>query len=170
MTSFGSCVKTWAVAMNTMQRYTGSQEGKYSHSTTNLIRTFLSESKLLLAYLFSVQLEHFNILNVSLQGMGHNTYFFQIEYFRGRLYMFPSICHEMQQLNSAGRNAVTKAMTAHLAKLRVQFHDCFPEKHRNDECVGNSFRVNVKNVMLQRGKLSWSSFHVTASRKGNAGC
>lgn len=64
--------------------------------------------------------------------------------------MFPSISHETQQFNTAGRNALTYDMTSScLAKLLDTFNDYIPE---NNKGIHNPFGVDVEGMTLPSNK------------------
>lgn len=71
-----------------------------------------------------------------------------------RLDMFPSISHEMQQLDISWRNALTKALMAHLTKLQGRFNNYIPEKNRDDEWIHIPFGVDVESATMQRNKVA----------------
>uniref|UniRef100_UPI003AAEA413 protein FAM200B-like n=1 Tax=Centroberyx gerrardi TaxID=166262 RepID=UPI003AAEA413 len=143
------------------------------------IAVFLSENNSPLADLFSDDVwlaqvahladvfEQLNTLNVSMQGRGHKIFeqSDKIEAFKkkialwanhvskNRLDMFPNACREAQ-LDTAGKNALKKTVTAHLTKLQDRFNDYFPEKHGDDDWVRNPFGIDLESVTLPSNEES----------------
>ena len=68
---------------------------------------------------------------------------------KDRLDMFPSACHEVQQLDTAAKNDLKKTLSAHLTKLRARFDNYFPEKYRdNDAWIRDPFRIDMEIITL----------------------
>ncbi len=127
------------------------------------IATLLSESNSPFADVFSDAVWHAQVAHVAdVSEHFEDTVFlnraFTGHVSRGRTDMLPSIWHEMQQqLDTAGRNALTKAM-AHPAKLQHQFNDYFPEKRRNGTPSLWGFHIAEKEIQQGEPLYSCNTF------------
>uniref|UniRef100_A0A674N592 Uncharacterized protein n=1 Tax=Takifugu rubripes TaxID=31033 RepID=A0A674N592_TAKRU len=119
------------------------------------------------AYLAGV-FDQLNALNVSVQGRGHNIFeqYDKIEAFKkkislwashvskNRLDMFPNAFNEGQQLDTAGKNVMSKTITTHLNKLLEWFNHHFPEKQRDDDWIRDLFGIDRESIMLPSNEES----------------
>ncbi|XP_054864535.1 zinc finger BED domain-containing protein 5-like [Amphiprion ocellaris] len=133
-----------------------------SQNNSPLADVFSSKGWLaLVAYLTDI-FEHLNMLNVSVQGRGHNILEQRdkIDAFKKkislwinhvsnkRLDMFPNACYEQQQLDAAGKKTMTKTISTHLNKLFERFSDYFPDKQPEDDWVRDPFGINMESITL----------------------